>query len=467
MSSGVRVTVALVVVAFVAIGLYYASLDMPEASAPSFEEPLLRSEDTPAPSGEGVVDLEAIGEEWEHSDGLDTDVLATEDESDFEIEFSDVPQAGASQEDVNSGEVKEDDVVSVVTEVDGIDSEDDVIVEVADELISQEESPVLPKNERDVRESIGVPSKGVMYGISASRFTAGIDVDEVIASFDPSSASSAPSGTAWVRMAPWVSVPESIEQPWIVTTAGDITWALVRDDEAGSMRLEGNVTSSRAYIDRTLNQPRIEFVLGEESPTKMTKLTSDNIGRGLAIIIDGEVVFAQSALNVQGGKVNFLPSCDNESAAWIARRIKGEYEPRVFNAVEDTSPENEPAASGVPKGGMWIVSKGDTLSSIAEEWFGDANKFSLIENANPGIDSSNLSIGDEIILPPRSIEDAVVVSDGDHIVASGETLSSISLAYYGSTKYWQRIYAMNRSAIGDDPEKLAAGVRLKMPKISE
>ena len=131
---------------------------------------------------------------------------------------------GVSQEDLNSDEVKEDELVSVVTEVDAIDSEDDVIVEVADELISEEETPGLPKNERDVRESIGVPSKGVMYGISASRFTAGIDVDEAIASFDPSSASSAPSGTAWVRMAPWVSVPKSIEQPWIVTTAGDTTW---------------------------------------------------------------------------------------------------------------------------------------------------------------------------------------------------------------------------------------------------
>ena len=125
------------------------------------------------------------------------------------------------------------------------------------------------------------------------------------------------------------------------------------------------------------------------------------------------------------------------------------------------------AAPAVPKGGVWTVSKGDTLSSIAEEWFGDSNKFSLIEIANPGIDPSNLSIGDEIILPARDAQDVVIIGDGVHVVVSGETLSSISLAYYGKAKYWERIYRMNTSVIGDDPEKLETGMRLKMPAIDE
>ncbi|MGV9255423.1 LysM peptidoglycan-binding domain-containing protein [Streptomyces sp. NPDC003697] len=48
---------------------------------------------------------------------------------------------------------------------------------------------------------------------------------------------------------------------------------------------------------------------------------------------------------------------------------------------------------------------------------------------------------------------------GDHIVRAGDTLSGIATRH-GTT--WQRLYALNRSVIGDDPDVILPGQRLTL-----
>jgi nucleoid-associated protein YgaU len=50
-----------------------------------------------------------------------------------------------------------------------------------------------------------------------------------------------------------------------------------------------------------------------------------------------------------------------------------------------------------------------------------------------------------------------------HVVRNGETLSNISYKYYGSANKWQKIYNANRKAI-KDPHKLRPGTRLIIPE---
>ena len=55
----------------------------------------------------------------------------------------------------------------------------------------------------------------------------------------------------------------------------------------------------------------------------------------------------------------------------------------------------------------------------------------------------------------------------EHTVASGETLSHISLKYYNSAakpKYMV-IYEANKAVIGDNPNRIIPGMVLKIPKI--
>lgn len=57
----------------------------------------------------------------------------------------------------------------------------------------------------------------------------------------------------------------------------------------------------------------------------------------------------------------------------------------------------------------------------------------------------------------------------EHTVAAGETLSHLSLKYYGSAvkEKWMLIYEANKAVIGDDPNKIRTGQVLKIPALPE
>lgn len=52
----------------------------------------------------------------------------------------------------------------------------------------------------------------------------------------------------------------------------------------------------------------------------------------------------------------------------------------------------------------------------------------------------------------------------EYVVAPGDTLRSIAERAYGDPAAWSRIYDANRAAIGDDPDAIAAGTRLRIPR---
>lgn len=51
----------------------------------------------------------------------------------------------------------------------------------------------------------------------------------------------------------------------------------------------------------------------------------------------------------------------------------------------------------------YVVQPGDSLSSIAQEFYGDPQMYQLIVDAN-GIDRSNIRVGDELVIPPSPSE---------------------------------------------------------------
>ena len=55
----------------------------------------------------------------------------------------------------------------------------------------------------------------------------------------------------------------------------------------------------------------------------------------------------------------------------------------------------------------------------------------------------------------------------EHTVTSDDTLSHISLKYYGSAakEKWMIIYEANKAIIGDNPNKIRPGQVLKIPEL--
>jgi nucleoid-associated protein YgaU len=48
-------------------------------------------------------------------------------------------------------------------------------------------------------------------------------------------------------------------------------------------------------------------------------------------------------------------------------------------------------------------------------------------------------------------------------VQSGDTLATIAQQFYGDPTEWRRIYDANKDAIGADPDKLKLGTKLTIP----
>lgn len=107
---------------------------------------------------------------------------------------------------------------------------------------------------------------------------------------------------------------------------------------------------------------------------------------------------------------------------------------------------------------------GDTLSSIAQHVYGDANRWPEIYAANKaviGSDPGVLFAGKVLTIPDK--HDA---GQGFtwYTVQPGDTLYDIGMHVSGGdANYWRTLHEANRDIIGDDPKNLQAGTRIRIP----
>ena len=504
MSSGVRATVAVIVIAFVAIGLYYASLeDGAPSTTPTEAEDLVRADDSTAAGGEPVQPLaatttiatspaetmpdnEPIGrtlETFERTPAPSGDPFATvvgrpASGAGAAPVTGATNAASATDLDSATGSPLVQPVANDLEPLDGVaTTPEDASPAVDDPTTDEPEVPL----------SLGIPERGSIMLLVADPFLGEFNREDAVSAFDAVDPAVAPTGTAWVPLAEWVNVPEGEPAPWITATTEEGTWRLVEDTGRNRVELEGMIFTAGERLDTLRGEPIVTFVLKDDGAKAMGALTYPNLGREFALIVDGEVVVVQLIRTAIEARGTLVPTCDRDQAQWIAARLRSEdaIKPERVEAApaadvaDTTQPETAPDAGGTEPAARpaerrpassrietWTIAQGDTFSSIAEAWFGDPNKWTLIAQANPNVDPGRLAIGQIITLPPKAAERAVSVGkDGYHVIASGETLSEIAQAYYGKARYWQEIYQANRALIGDDPAELVVGTRLVMPKI--
>jgi nucleoid-associated protein YgaU len=59
-----------------------------------------------------------------------------------------------------------------------------------------------------------------------------------------------------------------------------------------------------------------------------------------------------------------------------------------------------------------------------------------------------------------------ISADEVYVVAHGDSLSKIAKHHLGHANDWRKIYEANRDVIGDDPDLIKPGQRLRIPKAS-
>lgn len=159
----------------------------------------------------------------------------------------------------------------------------------------------------------------------------------------------------------------------------------------------------------------------------------------------------------------------------------------------------EPAASGPeamdlplpvqddgPSTRTHVVASGESFSSIAQKYYGDANLYTLIQKANPQVDSSRMKVGQKLWIPdPETAKQpaeqpakppapgaagrdsgagGTSADAASYTVEPGDTLELIASHRLGRRALWEEIYKLNRDLIGADPAKLKVGMKLKLPQ---
>ncbi|MSR34316.1 MAG: LysM peptidoglycan-binding domain-containing protein [Phycisphaerales bacterium] len=203
------------------------------------------------------------------------------------------------------------------------------------------------------------------------------------------------------------------------------------------------------------------------------------------------VVAASDAPNASATKTVGQSSATAPSPSTIAVPAKG-VAPSTANASPTNPSSMKPsivpvvtpalkATTSEPAPIVHVVVEGDTLTSIAKQYWGTSQGWENIEKVNPGLTPTNLKLGAKLNIPAKETavsapmksssgasstftSGAVSAStSGDYEIISGDTLYKISSKIYGDAKYWRDIYEANKKTIGEDPAALVVGTKLTIP----
>ena len=162
--------------------------------------------------------------------------------------------------------------------------------------------------------------------------------------------------------------------------------------------------------------------------------------------------------------------------------------PIVPPAEDDSFQRSQPPASGQIETAQaqverYEVKRGDTLSGICAEYYGDAGLFPTLQKAN-GLKSSDLLPGQTISLPPRAaltrnspqtappIQTAqpeqpapaeTIRKNRTYTVQKGDMLERIARRELGDGRRSTEIFEMNRDQLSS-PDDIQPGMVLRLPE---
>ena len=153
--------------------------------------------------------------------------------------------------------------------------------------------------------------------------------------------------------------------------------------------------------------------------------------------------------------------------------------PQPVRTPQSVTPETDGGSESLR---IYVVRPGDTLSRIATQELGSITLADNIFLLNRDViaDPDRLTVGARLRLPVREADvgvgapaPRVNASAGIatpppgqrerlHVVAPGDTLSSIALRYYGTSTAWRFLHESNAAAIAN-PNQLKVGTQLVIP----
>lgn len=154
-------------------------------------------------------------------------------------------------------------------------------------------------------------------------------------------------------------------------------------------------------------------------------------------------------------------------ASVVAVEVETDAPPLVEVIVESSLPpavdEVVPIAE-TPR--VVVVREQDTLYSIALAELGSGARWQEIADANPRIDPARLRVGDRLVIPSSPVGTRRERTSAEvHVVAAGETLTSIARALWNDGSKWRRLLEANEGLLQGDPDRLRVGDHLIVPAV--
>jgi nucleoid-associated protein YgaU len=174
--------------------------------------------------------------------------------------------------------------------------------------------------------------------------------------------------------------------------------------------------------------------------------------------------------NANAGHVNASDSSPRD----LTSITNGTTEAPTTGVRQTPANGQTPAAVASATPGKHVVKAGDTYSKISLAVYGTSKHYADIEHANPGIDPTRLKPGMTINLPTIEARPAAariapqqeqaLDPRTQYKVQPNDSLYTISLRLYGKADRVDKIYELNKAAIGDDMARVKAGMVLKLPE---
>ncbi len=147
----------------------------------------------------------------------------------------------------------------------------------------------------------------------------------------------------------------------------------------------------------------------------------------------------------------------------------------------DSTRKSGPADAAVER---HKVQDGDSLSSLAQTYYGDSKYAKLLADANPNLtDPNRLKVGSLVSIPPlpadadsrvaagagspasgKTGEKPATTGKRTYTVKAGDSFYSIAKSQLGSASRWKELLALNNAKVNGDPTSLQPGQSLVLPE---
>lgn len=140
------------------------------------------------------------------------------------------------------------------------------------------------------------------------------------------------------------------------------------------------------------------------------------------------------------------------------------------NGPQGEPKTDDPIIPPPPPTTPYTVRRGETMETIASDWFGAKSKWVLIAHENPLVDPLKLKSGQNLRLPPRDAKVEGIPLDElrrltrstKYVVADGDSLWKIAAKFYGNGSLHPLISDANRDVLGRGND-LQIGMELVIP----